>query len=148
MPGALDAVLCVSLLTHTPLEHWQRVFRAWARMLRPGGVAAFTYRTESHLDAWLAGEMSAYGSYPSELRTAAASFLRTRGFGFAALTSGYGGDPSYGTAFATSEVLQRAIAAAGLELLALPAEARRTFGQDLALVREPSESHRPQAVVP
>src|ERR1700688_1059483 len=137
LPGGLDAVLSVSPLTHTPLEHWRRGLRAWARMLRPGGVAAFTYLAESHLDAWLAGAMEHYGSYVSEQRAAAVRAVREEGCGFAALTSGYGGEPLYGVAFYTSGVVRREIAAAGLELLALPAEASAAFGQDLALVRKP-----------
>ena len=139
LPGDLDAVFCVSLLTHTPLEHWRRVLRAWARMLRPGGVAAFTFLSESYVDSWLAGEMEHYGSYPPAVRAAAARALRDDGFGFAALTSGYGGEPFYGVAFCRSEVVRREVAAAGLELLALPAETSPAFAQDLVLARKPGK---------
>ncbi|HVT17317.1 MAG TPA: twitch domain-containing radical SAM protein [Thermoanaerobaculia bacterium] len=145
LPGDLDAVVCVSLLTHTPLEHWRHALRAWARMLRPGGIAAFTYLSERHLDPWLVGAMEHYGSYSREQRRATVRSLRQEGHGFAALTSGYGGEPFYGIAFATSEVVRREIAAAGFELLALPAEASPTFGQDLALVRRPDEQGAPRA---
>ena len=68
LPSDLDAIVCVSLLTHTPLEHWRRTLRAWGRMLRPGGVVAFTYLSEQHLTPWLAGEMEHYGAYPPETR--------------------------------------------------------------------------------
>jgi SAM-dependent methyltransferase len=145
LPGDLDAVVCVSLLTHTPLEHWRRALRAWARMLRPGGVAAFTYLSERHLDAWLAGAMELYGSYSRRQRRATVRSLRKEGHGFAALTSAYGGEPFYGISFGTSEVVRREIAAAGLELLALPTEASPTFAQDLALVRKPDEHGAPRA---
>jgi MoaA/NifB/PqqE/SkfB family radical SAM enzyme/SAM-dependent methyltransferase len=148
LPGDLDAVLCVSLLTHTPLEHWRRVLRAWARMLRPSGVAAFTFFSEVHVDAWLAGAMEHYGSYSREQRAATARSVREEGYGFAALTSGYGGEPLYGMAFAKADVVRREIAAAGLELLALPAEASSTFAQDLALVRKPGEQSAPRAAAP
>jgi MoaA/NifB/PqqE/SkfB family radical SAM enzyme/SAM-dependent methyltransferase len=143
LPGGLDAVVCVSLLTHTPLEHWRCALRAWARMLRPGGVAAFTLLSEGHVEAWLAGAMEHYGTYSREQRAAAARSVREEGFGFAALTSGYGGEPFYGVAFASREVVRREIAAAGLELLALPAEASPAFGQDLALARKPGERGTP-----
>ena len=146
LPVDLDAVVCVSLLTHTPLEHWRRVLRAWAHMLRPGGVAAFTYLSDHDAGAWLAGEMEAYGSYSSELRADAARSLRAEGFGFAAMTSGYGGEPSYGVAFATAAVVRREIAAAGLELLTQPPGARRLFTQELVIVRKPSEPAAPRAV--
>ncbi|HVT61328.1 MAG TPA: twitch domain-containing radical SAM protein [Thermoanaerobaculia bacterium] len=146
LPGDLDAVLCVSLLTHTPLVYWRRALRAWARMLRPGGVAAFTFLSESHVEAWLAGEMEHYGSYTGEQRAATARSVREEGHGFAALTSGYGGEPFYGIAFGSSDILRREISAAGLELLALPAEAKSVFGQDLALVRKPDEQSAPGAV--
>jgi len=138
LPGGLDAVVSVSLLTHTPLEHWRRVLRAWERMLRPGGVAAFTFLAESHVEAWLAGAMEQYGSYSPEQRAAAARAVREEGCGFAALTSGYGGEPLYGVAFFARDVVRREIAAAGLELLAMPAGASPTFAQDLALVRKPA----------
>jgi SAM-dependent methyltransferase/MoaA/NifB/PqqE/SkfB family radical SAM enzyme len=145
LPGGLDAVLCVSLLTHTPIEHWRRALRAWHRMLRPGGVAAFTFLAEAHLEAWLAGTMEHYGSYSREVRAATAGALRGDGYGFAALTSGYGGEPFYGVAFARTEVMRREVAAAGFELLALPAEASPSFSQMLALVRKPGESEGPGA---
>jgi MoaA/NifB/PqqE/SkfB family radical SAM enzyme/SAM-dependent methyltransferase len=149
LPDELDAVVCVSLLTHTPLEHWRRALRAWARMLRPGGVAAFTFLSQEHVDAWLGGAMEHYGSYTREQRDAAASAVRAEGFGFAALTSGYGGEPFYGVAFASREVVRREIAAAGLELLALPAATSQTFAQDLALARKPDElGAAPRAEVP
>jgi len=151
LPGDLDAVVCVSLLTHTPLAHWRRVLRAWARMLRPGGVAAFTFLADSRLDAWLAGAMELYGSYSRLRRTATARFVRRHGHGFAALTSGYGGEPLYGVAFASPDVVRREVAAAGLELLALPAEASAAFAQELALVRkprQPDERSAPREAVP
>jgi MoaA/NifB/PqqE/SkfB family radical SAM enzyme len=31
LPSGLDAVICISLLTHTPLDHWRRVLRAWTK---------------------------------------------------------------------------------------------------------------------
>jgi MoaA/NifB/PqqE/SkfB family radical SAM enzyme/SAM-dependent methyltransferase len=139
LPGDLDAVFSVSLLTHTPLEHWRRVLRAWARMLRPGGVAAFTFLAESRVGAWLAGAMEHYGSYSPEQRAEAVRAVREEGCGFAALTSGYGGEPLYGISFCERAVVRREIAAAGLELLAMPAEASPAFAQDLALVRKPVE---------
>ncbi|MBV8202265.1 MAG: twitch domain-containing radical SAM protein, partial [Acidobacteria bacterium] len=148
LPDELDAVICVSLLTHTPLEHWRRALRAWARMLRPGGAVAFTFLSDGHLDAWLAGAMAHYGAYSREQRDAAARAVRDQGFGFAALTSGYGGEPFYGVAFASPEVVRREIAAAGLELLALPAAASSAFGQDLALARRPGEQDAPRAEAP
>lgn len=148
LPGDLDAVVCVSLLTHTPLDHWRRVLRAWARMLRPGGVAAFTFLGESLVDAWLAGAMEHYGSYSREQRAAAARAVREEGWGFAALTSGYGGEPLYGIAFCKPDLVRREIAAAGLELLALPAEVSPTFAQDLALVRKPDEQDAPREAAP
>lgn|GEM_PF-4204506 len=141
LPDELDAIVCVSLLTHTPLEHWRAVLRAWARMLRPGGVAAFTYLSERHLEPWLAGTMPHYGAYPSASCAAAAGALRASGFGFAALTSAYGGEPLYGIAFATAAVVRRELAAAGLELLPTPDEASRPFAQDLVLARKPRESN-------
>lgn len=148
LPGDLDAILCVSLLTHTPLDHWRRVLRAWARMLRPGGVAAFTFLSESHIDAWQAGAMEHYGSYSREQRAATLRSMHEQGHGFAALTSGYGGEPFYGIAFGKSGVVRREIAAAGLELLVLPAEVSPAFAQDLALVRKPEEQSAPRAPAP
>ena len=141
LPNELDAVVCVSLLTHTPLEHWRPALRAWARMLRPGGMVAFTYLSERFLESWLAGEMQHYGAYPSESCASAAAALRATGFGFAALTSTYGDKPLYGIAFATAEVVRRELAAAGLELLPTPAEASLPFAQDLVLARKPRESN-------
>lgn len=148
LPGDLDAVLCVSLLTHTPLEHWRRALRAWAHMLRSGGVAAFTFLSDAHLDPWLGGAMEHYGSYPREVRETTARACRAAGCGFAALTSGYGGEPKYGVAFVAADVVRREIAAAGLELLALPAEASPIFGQDLALARKPDGRGAPRAEAP
>jgi MoaA/NifB/PqqE/SkfB family radical SAM enzyme/SAM-dependent methyltransferase len=148
LPGGLDAVLCVSLLTHTPLEHWRRVLRAWGRMLRPGGFAAFTFLSERHVDGWLAGAMEHYGSYSDGQRRAAARSVVEQGHGFAPLTSGYGGEPLYGIAFCTPDVVRREVAAAGFELLALPAEVSPALGQDLALVRKPDEKSAPPAAAP
>jgi MoaA/NifB/PqqE/SkfB family radical SAM enzyme/SAM-dependent methyltransferase len=148
LPNNLDAVISISLLTHTPLEHWRRVLRAWARMLRPGGAAAFTFLSERHVDPWLAGEMENYGSYSPEQRADTIRAVREGGFGFAALTSGYGGEPFYGIAFAMLEVVRREITAAGLELLGLPAKVSTAIGQDLALVRKPEEQSAPRAAAP
>jgi MoaA/NifB/PqqE/SkfB family radical SAM enzyme/SAM-dependent methyltransferase len=139
LPGDLDAVFSVSLLTHTPLEHWRRVLRAWARMLRPGGVAVFTFLAESHVGAWLAGAMEHYGSYSPGQRAEVERAVREEGCGFAALTSGYGGEPLYGITFCERAVVRREIAAAGLELLAMPDETSPAFAQDLALVHKPAE---------
>ena len=139
LPRDLDAVVCVSLLTHTPLEHWHRVLRAWWRMLRPEGIAAFTFLSGNRVGAWLAGSMEQYGSYPPKLRDAAARALEADGHGFAALPGAYGDELSYGVAFATPSVVQREIEAAGFDLLAMPAEASAIFGQDLVLVRKPAE---------
>jgi MoaA/NifB/PqqE/SkfB family radical SAM enzyme/SAM-dependent methyltransferase len=151
LPGGLDAVICVSLLTHTPLEHWRRVLSAGARMLRPGGVVAFTFLSPARIEPWLAGAMEYYGTYSRRRRAATARSLREQGFGFAALTSGYGGKPFYGIAFCEPEVVRREIAAAGLELLALPAEASATFAtfaQELALARKPGVASAPRAAAP
>jgi MoaA/NifB/PqqE/SkfB family radical SAM enzyme/SAM-dependent methyltransferase len=145
LPAGLDAIVCISLLTHTPLEHWRRTLRAWLQMLRPGGVVAFTYLSEARAAAWRAGEMEHYGSYPPELRAAAADALREDGFAFAALAGAYGAEASYGVTFATAEVVQREIAAAGLDVVAMPGDANALFGQELALARRPSEQ---TAVVP
>jgi MoaA/NifB/PqqE/SkfB family radical SAM enzyme/SAM-dependent methyltransferase len=138
LPTDLDAVVCVSLLTHTPLEHWRRVLRAWERTLRPGGVAAFTFLSEGHADAWLAGEMRSFGDYSGAQRAAATCALRGEGFGFASLTSGYGDEPFYGIAFSKAEVVRREVAAAGLELLWLSEEVSPTFAQNLVLARKPN----------
>jgi MoaA/NifB/PqqE/SkfB family radical SAM enzyme/SAM-dependent methyltransferase len=145
LPSDLDAIVCISLLTHTTLEHWRRTLRAWARMLRPGGAVAFTYLSEQHLAPWLAGELEHYGSYQPEARAAVADSLRDDGFGFAPLTAMYGDEPSYGIAFATADVVRREVAAAGLEVIAMPGDANRQFAQDLVLARRPSG---PAAVVP
>jgi MoaA/NifB/PqqE/SkfB family radical SAM enzyme/SAM-dependent methyltransferase len=152
LPRDLDAIVCVSLLTHTPLEHWRRTLRAWARMLRPGGAVAFTYLSEQHVPPWLGGEMEHYGSYAPGARQAAAGALRDDGFAFAALTTMYGDEPWYGIAFATADVVRREIEAAGLEVIALPGDANRQFAQDLVLARkapdQPAESAAAPAPVP
>jgi hypothetical protein len=148
LPGDLDAIVSVSLLTHTPLAHWQRVLRAWARMLRPGGIAAFTYLSESHVDDWLTGAMEHYGHYSDAQRAEVVSALREQGFGFADLTSAYGGEPFYGIAFSHSDVVRREVAAAGLELLMVSDKVNPIFSQDLALVRKPDEQNAPQAAAP
>jgi MoaA/NifB/PqqE/SkfB family radical SAM enzyme/SAM-dependent methyltransferase len=148
LPRDLDAVICVSLLTHTPLTHWRRAFRAWSRMLRPGGVAAFTFLSDSHIDAWLAGAMEHYGSYPPELRNAAARALREEGHGFAPLPAAYGEELLYGVAFATVGVVRREVEAAGFDTLAIPTEAMPIFGQDLVLVRKRDDPPKPHAEAP
>jgi MoaA/NifB/PqqE/SkfB family radical SAM enzyme/SAM-dependent methyltransferase len=147
LPEGLGAVVCVSLLTHTTLDHWRRVLRAWSRMLRPGGVAAFTYLSDRFLQPWLAGEMPVYGVYSDAERDAVVAAVERDGFGFSALPLSYGEERSYGITFATPEVLRREVAGAGLELLPVAPEASRGFGQDLVLVRKPSSSNgKPHAV--
>lgn len=145
LPHGLDAVVCISLLTHTPLEHWRHALQAWARMLRPGGCAAFTYLAASRLEAWQAGAMEHYGAYTPEQRAATVRGVGENGWGFAALPGGYGGEALYGVAFVTSDIVRREIAAAGLELLALPVAASPMFSQELALVRKPDKP-KPNAV--
>ena len=137
LPKELDAIICVSLLTHTSLDHWRRVLRAWARMLRPKGIVAFTFLSDLYALDWLAGMMGHYGIYTEAERTAAIQSLKVEGFGFASLTSTYGGEPSYGVAFARPDVVKREVAAAGFELLSIPTNAALTFGQDLAVLRKP-----------
>ncbi|MDB5072247.1 MAG: glycosyltransferase WbsX family protein [Candidatus Eremiobacteraeota bacterium] len=137
LPGDLDAVVCISLLTHTPLEHWRHTLRAWLRMLRPGGVAAFTYLPEAHLRPWLAHEIEHYGSYPDTVREATAAEVREDGFGFTALSDFYGGEPLYGIAFATGDVVRRELTAAGFESIVLAGDADGRFAQDLVLARRP-----------
>lgn len=136
LPAGLDAIVCFSLLTHTTLRHWRGSLRAWARMLRPGGVAAFTYLADRRLSAWRAGEMAHYGDYPDDARAEVERAVAETGFGFAPLTSGYGGQPFYGITFVTPETVAREIEAAGLEIVALPPD-MPSFGQELALVRKP-----------
>ena len=143
LPRDLDAITCISLLTHTTLEHWRRTLRAWARMLRPGGIAAFTFLSERHVTPWIAGEMEHYGSYSPEMRLAVARAVRDDGFGFAPLAAMYGDEPSYGIAFATAGVVRRELAAAGLEAVALAGDANRQFAQDLVLARRPAEGPPP-----
>jgi MoaA/NifB/PqqE/SkfB family radical SAM enzyme/SAM-dependent methyltransferase len=145
LPTGLDAIVCVSLLTHTPLGHWRRLLSAWSRMLRPGGVAAFTFLSERFVNPWLAGEMEHYGSYHANQKNSTAESVRKQGFGFSALTSGYGDEPLYGVAFAKMEVVAREVANAGLELLAIPAETGDIFGQDLALIWKPGGQSEPES---
>ena len=146
LPAGLDAIVCFSLLTHTTLRHWRSSLRAWARMLRPGGVAAFTYLADRRLSAWHAGEMAHYGDYSSEARAEVERAVAETGFGFAPLTSGYGGQPFYGITFVTPQTVAREIEAAGLEIVALPSDSP-SFGQELALVRKPRKSFAPPAPV-
>jgi len=148
LPRDIEAVVCVSLLTHTPLEHWRRILRAWSRMLRPEGIVAFTFLSGNRVDAWLAGAMEQYGSYPPELRSAAARALEANGHGFAALPGAYGDELSYGIAFATPDIVQREVEAAGFDLLAMPAEASAVFGQELVLVRKPAARETAPAKAP
>jgi hypothetical protein len=117
-------------------------------MLRPEGVAVFTFLSESYVDSWLAGALDHYGSYSREAKTATARSLREEGHGFASLTSGYGGEPLYGIAFTSPDMVRREVEAAGLDLLATPAELIPAFGQDLALVRKPVEKERRQGTGP
>ncbi|HYL97860.1 MAG TPA: glycoside hydrolase family 99-like domain-containing protein, partial [Blastocatellia bacterium] len=124
-------------LTHTPLEHWRSVLRAWTKMLRPGGIAAFTFLSQSYLESWQAGKMQNYGTYSREQQAAIIRSIDQEGFGFAALTATYGDAPFYGIAMAKRDIVSREVTAAGLELLAIPDDAPATFGQDLALVRKP-----------
>jgi MoaA/NifB/PqqE/SkfB family radical SAM enzyme/SAM-dependent methyltransferase len=139
LPSDLDAIVCVSLLTHTPLEHWRRTLRAWARMLRPGGAVAFTYLSERYLAPWLAGDMEHYGAYSRATRAGATRALRNDGFGFAPLPPMYGDELWYGIAFATAEVVRRELAAAGLETIAMPGDSNLRFAQELVLARRPPE---------
>ena len=129
LPRDLDAVTCISLLTHTPLEHWRRTLRAWARMLRPGGVVAFTYLSERYVAAWRSGAMEHYGSYTEDARRVAAAAVHDGGFAFAPLTTMYGDEPWYGIAFATESVVRRELEAAGFEVIAMPGDVNRQFGQ-------------------
>lgn len=140
LPGGVGAVICVSLLTHTDLEHWRRVLHAWKDMLQPGGVAAFTYLDAGRVERWLAGQMEHYGSYSPERRATAKRELAEQGFGFAAIAAAYGEGGRYGVAFASPEVVRREVAAAGLELLAMPATATAIFDQELVLARRPAAS--------
>ncbi len=136
LPVDIDAIVCFSLLTHTTFDHWRRSLRAWARMLRPGGVAAFTYLSERRLALWRNGEMAHYGDFSAELKDEVSRCVAENGFGFASLTSQYGNEPHYGVTFVTSDVVRREIEAAGLEVLALPFESPN-FGQELAILRKP-----------
>ncbi|HEV3056723.1 MAG TPA: twitch domain-containing radical SAM protein [Vicinamibacterales bacterium] len=143
LPTDLDVIVCVSLLTHTPIEHWRRMLRAWVRMLHPGGVVAFTFLSDRYVDAWQAGGMPHYGTYGDSARAAAIRSLEADGFGFAALTSDYGGQPLYGVAFASVDVVRRELADAGLEILSLATEMHPLFGQDLAIARKPAAAAPP-----
>jgi SAM-dependent methyltransferase/MoaA/NifB/PqqE/SkfB family radical SAM enzyme len=147
LPADLGAIVCFSLLTHTPLHHWRASLRAWARMLRPGGVAAFTYLADHRLVAWRAGEMNHYGAFTEAAKDDVERSLLDTGFGFAPLTSGYGGEPFYGITFATPDVVVREIEAAGLEVLVVPPESP-DFGQEVALFRKPQAADDVPAPVP
>jgi len=135
LPRDLDFVMCMSLLTHTPLEHWRAALRAWREMLKPGGMAAFTVLTDVLAEEWCEGRMQHYGSYPEDERKAALRALREEGFAFLPLAGMYGSD-SYGIAFATPDVVRREVEAAGLELLEADPQ-NETFGQGLVLARKP-----------
>ncbi|MBV8645227.1 MAG: twitch domain-containing radical SAM protein [Candidatus Eremiobacteraeota bacterium] len=137
LPADLDAITCISLLTHTTLDHWRRTLRAWHAMLRPGGVVAFTYLSEQRIEPWLTGAMAHYGTYPPEECAAVERAVRDEGFGFAAIPDAYGDESSYGIAFATADAVRRELAAAGLEVIAMPGDAGTRFAQDLALARRP-----------
>ncbi|MGZ7079394.1 MAG: twitch domain-containing radical SAM protein, partial [Thermoanaerobaculia bacterium] len=146
MPRDVDAVICISLLTHTTLQHWRRTLRAWQRMLRPGGIVIFTFLSEGYLEAWLAGQMEAYGDYSADDRLSTAQELREHDFGFVPLPeAGYGGERSYGVTFATSDLVRREIAAAGLETLDIQLESP-AFNQSVAVVRKPGERDQPMNI--
>ncbi|HTD37993.1 MAG TPA: twitch domain-containing radical SAM protein [Candidatus Limnocylindrales bacterium] len=147
LPTGLDAIVSFSLLTHTTLRHWRESLRAWARMLRPGGVAAFTYLSDRRLASWRAGEMEHYGTFSDGARDDVERSVRESGHGFAPLTSHYGGKAFYGIAFVTPETVRREVEAAGLELIALPDE-MPNFGQELAIARKPREEVAPPPVPP
>ncbi len=139
LPNDIDAIVCFSLLTHTTLDHWRRSLRAWGRMLRPGGVAAFTYLSERRLVLWRKGEMAHYGDYSDEVMDDVSRCVEEDGFGFAALPVMYGNQADYGVTFVTPAFVRREIEAAGLEVLALPFESPN-FGQELAVLRKPGGS--------
>jgi MoaA/NifB/PqqE/SkfB family radical SAM enzyme/SAM-dependent methyltransferase len=146
LPRDVDVVVCISLLTHTPLDHLRRTLRAWHDMLAPGGVVVFTFLDEGYLDPWLAGEMEQYGTYRPEDRLEAARALRTGGAAFVPLGgASYGGESLYGIAFVRSDLVRGEVAAAGLELLEL--EARTDlFHQSLVVARRPGQ-RRPEPIV-
>jgi SAM-dependent methyltransferase len=138
LPGDLDAVFCLSLLTHTPLQHWSAALRAWHRMLKPGGVVAFTYLGADLVASWEAGALAHYGTYSAPARAAALASWRETGFGFAPIGPAYGEESMYGVAFARADVVRRELAAAGLEPLAIDEEATPHFAQNLVLARKPA----------
>lgn len=143
LPGDVDVIICISLLTHTPLEHWRRTLRAWHDMLKPGGIVVFTFLSEAYVDRWVAGELEQYGAYSAEQRTSTAQALREHGFAFLPLPGpNYGGESFYGATFARSELVRYEVAAAGFEWLELDAESA-TFHQSLAVARKTGERDTP-----
>jgi len=139
LPRGLDLVVCMSLLTHTPRDHWRRALRAWFDMLEPGGFVAFTFLSEAYIDRWLAMDLEAYGPYPHEARVVTAGELEEQGFAFLALQEAtYGGESFYGVAFATADVVRAEVVTAGFELLEIRSEST-AFHQALVFARKPGE---------
>ncbi|PYQ29931.1 MAG: hypothetical protein DMF56_09400 [Acidobacteria bacterium] len=137
LPRDVDVVVCISLLTHTPLDHWRRTLRAWQRMLRPGGIVVFTFLSETYFDSWRAGEMEVYGNYSPPQRDEVVHAFEQHGFAACELRGdNYGGD--YGIAFARSEIVRAEVANAGLELLELE-DNSASFGQSVVAARKPGE---------
>jgi len=146
LPHDVGVIICISLLTHTPLEHWRRTLRAWEGMLEPGGIVVFTYLSERYVDRWVAGGMVDYGPYPAEQRASAAQALEDTGFAFVPLPGlGYEGVSFYGATFAKSELVRHEVAAAGLELLELDPESEM-FEQAIAVARKPGKKGMPLAL--
>ena len=137
LPTGIDLVVCVSLLTHTRLEHWRRTLRAWFRMIEPGGHLVFTYLSKSFTERWLAGELEHYGTYTDDQRRAAVAELERTGHAFVGLDTTYSKDPEYGVAFATRETVVREATLAGFEVLEAIDGPHSWFGQSIALLRKP-----------
>lgn len=137
LPHDVDVIVCISLLTHTPLDHWRRTLRAWQRMLRPGGIVVFTFLSETYFDSWRAGAMEMYGDYSPRQREEAVRAFGEDGFAACVYQGAdYGGQ--YGVAFARSEIVRAEVAGAGLELLDLE-EQSASFGQSVVAARKPGE---------
>lgn len=131
-----DFLVCLSLVTHTRQSFLADVLSLWKRIVRPGGLFAFTFLGESFMPAWKAGEMAHYGPASADDIARVSREFERDGHAFHGYQTSYSANDDYGIGFMSKTVVVAQIEShGGLEVLEYRGGPNNGFGQDLIVVR-------------
>jgi len=131
-----DLLICLSVLTHTDRAFAERAVGFWARLVRRGGLIAFTYLGPGMLDMWVGGtRLDHYGRVPQEQKIRVADSFAQCGHAFVGFPSRMSERLQFGIGFLGDTEVRRLTEQAGFRIVESIGHERSPFAQDTIVAR-------------